>query len=143
MSPYATELAFARLDALRTLIDALNEAETPDEKRRCAVAIFNAPDPCDLDDEIELEDDKYDEDEDNEATEVETPHSDAEFQHNHQPEGDAPTPHDPASALTVATRHHVSGIPLDVLAGLTNEEIVTRVMAIADSVEFNRPAAPP
>ncbi len=60
MSPYAEELARARLDALRTLIDALNEAESPDEKRRCAVAIFNAPDPCDLDEEIQLEDDEDD-----------------------------------------------------------------------------------
>ena len=55
MSPYASELAHARLDALRTLVDALNQAETPEEKRRCAVAIFNAPDPSDLDDAIELE----------------------------------------------------------------------------------------
>ena len=67
MSPYALELASARLDALRTLIDALNEAETPDEKRRCAVAIFNAPDPCDLDDELDLEDN----DETNDAAENE------------------------------------------------------------------------
>ena len=60
MSPYATHLAHARLDALRQLVAALNQAETPDEKRRCAVAIFNAPDPCEIDDEIELEDDAED-----------------------------------------------------------------------------------
>ncbi len=64
MSPYASELARARLDALRALIDALNEAESPDEKRRCAVAIFNAPDPFDLDDEIEFKSDDDTNDED-------------------------------------------------------------------------------
>ncbi len=64
MSSYASELANARLNALRTLVDALKEAETPEEKRRCAVAIFNAPDPCDLDDEIELVDDEDDDDQD-------------------------------------------------------------------------------
>jgi hypothetical protein len=58
MSPYATELAHARLGALRELVDALNAAEDPAEKRRCAVAIFNAPDPCDIDDAIELDDDE-------------------------------------------------------------------------------------
>ena len=71
MSPYASELAHARLDALRTLVDALNQAETPEEKRRCAVAIFNAPDPSDLDDQIELvdDDDQDDQDEENEDSE--------------------------------------------------------------------------
>ena len=63
MSPYANELAHARLEALRELIDAMREAEDPAEKRRCAVAIFNAPDPCDFDDEIELEDDEEADDE--------------------------------------------------------------------------------
>ena len=48
-SPYAYELAHARLDALRQLIEALNSANSPAEKRRCAVAIFNAPPPSDLD----------------------------------------------------------------------------------------------
>ena len=57
MSPYASELARSRLDALRALVDALHQAKSPDEKRRCAVAIFNAPDPCDLDEEIEFSDD--------------------------------------------------------------------------------------
>ena len=66
MSPYASELAHARLDALRTLVDALNQAETPEEKRRCAVAIFNAPDPSDLDDQIELVDDEDQDDQDDE-----------------------------------------------------------------------------
>jgi hypothetical protein len=58
MSPYAQELAHARLDALRELVDALNAAEDPAEKRRCAVAIFSAPDPSDIDDAIELDDDE-------------------------------------------------------------------------------------
>src|SRR6185369_10382156 len=57
MSPYSQTLATARLDALQALVQALKDAETPDEKRRCAVAIFNAPDPCDLDDTIEFDDD--------------------------------------------------------------------------------------
>ena len=65
MSPYATTLAQARLDALRKLIAALNEADTPEEKRRCAVAILSAPDPCDLDDEIELADEGDEEQEEN------------------------------------------------------------------------------
>ncbi len=146
MSPYASELASARLDALRTLIDALNEAQTPDEKRRCAVAIFNAPDPCDLDDEIELEDDEGQEVTDTDTdtdTDTEPSNSEIHSQHDQHLDGAAPAPHDPASAITVAIRQHVSGIPLDVLANLTNEDIVSRVMAIADSVALNRPAAPP
>ncbi len=52
MSIYAQTLAQARLDALRRLLEALNEANTPDEKRRCAVAILNAPDPCEVDDYV-------------------------------------------------------------------------------------------
>ncbi len=71
MSPYAEELANARLDALRTLLDALKQAETPDEKRRCAVAIFNAPDPCDLDDAIELDDDPDDPDDPDDTDDAE------------------------------------------------------------------------
>ncbi len=58
MSPYASALATARLDAIRTLVDALNEAESPEEKRRCAVAIFNAPAPFDLDDATESVEDE-------------------------------------------------------------------------------------
>ncbi len=95
MSPYATELASARLDALRTLIDALNEAETPDEKRRCAVAIFNAPDPCDLDDEIELEeDDETDEADENE----ENDESEADDDSEDEDAGEEPTDGDAAQS---------------------------------------------
>jgi hypothetical protein len=75
MSPYAEKLAHARLDALEALMDALKDAESPDEKRRCAVAIFNAPDPCDLDDTIELIDDDSDSTEAN-ATSRGEPHAD-------------------------------------------------------------------
>ncbi len=85
MSPYALELATARLDALRTLIDALNEAETPDEKRRCAVAIFNAPDPCDLDDEIELE-----EEEEEESDAVNESENDSDVAHTSDPDRTLP-----------------------------------------------------
>ena len=50
MSPYAQSLAHARLEALHALIEALRAADTPAEKRRCATALFNAPDPNDIDD---------------------------------------------------------------------------------------------
>ena len=105
MSPYASELAFARLDALRTLIDALNEAESPEEKRRCAVAIFNAPDPCELDDEIELEDeDENDDDPDQEANEAETDSS-------NEPDDDAAAESDKHSDATHVAQHVESHAP--------------------------------
>ena len=63
MSPYAEELAHARLGAIRQLVTAMEATDDPAETRRCALAIFSAPDPCDLDDEIELVDDE-DENED-------------------------------------------------------------------------------
>jgi hypothetical protein len=72
LSPYAEELALARLDALRELIDAMTAAEDPAEKRRCAVAIFNAPDPCDIDDSVELEDDEETDEESNDEAEGES-----------------------------------------------------------------------
>ncbi len=143
MSPYATELASARLNALRTLIDALNEADTPEEKRRCAVAIFNAPDPCNLDDEIELKDDEDDEVDDNHAAEVETPDRYADSQHDHLPEGNAPTPHDPESALSSAIQDHMSRIPPVILARLTDDELIARSIALYDSGTFNHLVAPP
>ncbi len=52
MSRYAQTLAQARLQALHALQCALLEAATPDEIRRCAVAILNAPDPCEIDDAL-------------------------------------------------------------------------------------------
>ena len=58
MSPYAEELAHARLGAIRQLVTAMEATDDPAETRRCALAIFSAPDPCDLDDEIELVDDE-------------------------------------------------------------------------------------
>jgi hypothetical protein len=73
MSPYAQELAHARLGALRELVNALNAAEDPAEKRRCAVAVFNAPDPCDIDDAIELEDDEAEHEEVEEVPSQPTP----------------------------------------------------------------------
>ena len=145
MSPYATELASARLDALRTLIDALNEAETPDEKRRCAVAIFNAPDPCELDDEIELEDDEHDEDDedDNVTAEDEPSNNAADSQPEVQPDANAPAPHDPAPALSAAILQHISQIPPDILAQLTDDELIARSIALYDSGAFNHLVAPP
>ena len=142
MSPYATELASARLNALRTLIDALNEAETPDEKRRCAVAIFNAPDPCNLDDEIELEDDEDDED-DNVTAEDEPSNNAADSQPEVQPDANAPAPHDPAPALSAAILQHISQIPPDILAQLTDDELIARSIALYDSGAFNHLVAPP
>ncbi len=50
MSRYAQSLAGARIQALQV---ALQDATTPDEIRRCAVAILNAPDPCEIDDALE------------------------------------------------------------------------------------------
>ena len=60
MSHYSEKLACARYDALQVLIDAMRQADSPAEKRRCAVALLNAPDPCDLDNTIELIDDDDD-----------------------------------------------------------------------------------
>ena len=53
MSRYSHSLAQARLQALHALQAALLEAPTPDEIRRCAVAILNAPDPCEIDDALD------------------------------------------------------------------------------------------
>ena len=99
MSPYATTLAHARLDALRKLIAALDEADTPEEKRRCAVAIFNAPDPSDLDDEIECEEDETDDaDESDDA--LNQSESDSEVAQESKPDHAVPTgAHDLRCAL--------------------------------------------
>ncbi len=57
MSPYAQQLAHARFQAIHQLVTAMEATDDPAETRRCALAIFSAPDPCELDDEIELTDD--------------------------------------------------------------------------------------
>ncbi len=74
MSPYAETLANARIDAIKMLVDAMNDAEDPAEKRRCAVAILNAPEPNELDDEIEWTEDE-DEGNDDNTTEGESEES--------------------------------------------------------------------
>ncbi len=134
MSPYATELAEARLDALRTLIDALNEAETPDEKRRCAVAIFNAPDPCDLDDSIELEDD---EDQKGDDTE-----DDADIRADSEATEDS-AHSEPSPASTSHTTHPTSDISIGIPTGLTNEDIIAKAAALIRRGGLNHLTAPP
>ncbi len=126
MSPYASELAHARLDALRTLVDALNEAETPEEKRRCAVAILSAPDPCDLDDEIELVDDEDDDDQDDENEDSENQVSATQAESNVQENSaveDAPLQTSPASPADI--RHPPSEIPPDLSAEAINAKATT------------------
>jgi len=57
-STYSTELAQARLDALRALRDALAIADTPAEKRRAATAILKAPPPSEIDESLECFEDQ-------------------------------------------------------------------------------------
>ena len=146
MSPYALELAHARIDALRTLIDALNEAETPEEKRRCAVAIFNAPDPCGLDDEIELEDEfesKTDDPNDSDETDHHGTNS-AAAGHLSRDIGVLRSESHAQSnaAFTSDIAFPTSDISPDILEGLSDEEIIARAKALLDSGVFDHILAP-
>ena len=135
MSPYGEQLAHARLCALRKLIDALNEAETPDEKRRCAVAIFNAPDPCDLDDEIELVDDDQ-EPEESDESDIESAGDDANDE-NEDPEDD--DAHDDDDAAPAQTSTPASP-PLAALSDPRSRAAPIKTAAIASTPP---PPAPP
>jgi hypothetical protein len=137
MSPYAEELAHARVEALRQLIDAMREAEDPAEKRRCAVAIFNAPDPCDLDDEIELEEENEGEEEAEDADQTEDDSDEDEDSEeeadSESAEGTPNSPH-PRSAPTSDITHPTSDLPTDIIA---------KAKALLDSGAFDHLAAPP
>ena len=150
MSPYALELAEARLDALRTLIDALNEAETPDEKRRCAVAIFNAPDPCDLDDEIEVDDDDHEDDPQDENHIGEQSEDDSVVEEDSQgqeQEEESEEEEQQAAALNPLHELELSSRNLlgqnDPCAGLTDDEIIAKATALLNSGVFDHLVAPP
>ena len=143
MSPYATHLARARLDALRQLVIALNQAESPDEKRRCAVAIFNAPDPCELDDVIELDDDLQNSQNDptqNDESTSPVPPSIAAFgdrrcdaaTHASQPATSvAPAADSLASTSVIA--HPTPDLDID---NLSDEEIIAETAKLMNSPDF-------
>jgi hypothetical protein len=139
MSPYAEELAHARLEALRQLIDAMREAEDPAEKRRCAVAIFNAPDPCDLDDEIELEDEEDAEDADQTEDDLDEDEDSEEEADSESAEGtsDSPTALD-AHADDLEDEPSdtfVDDDPDDPRIGLTPEQIIAKGAAILNALQ--------
>ena len=150
MSPYALELAEARLDALRTLIDALNEAETPEEKRRCAVAIFNTPDPCDYDDEIEVDDDDHEDDPQDENHIGEQSEDDSVVEEDSQgQEQEEESEEEEQQAAALNPLHELersSGNLLgqnDPCAGLTDDEIIAKATALLNSGVFDHLVAPP
>ena len=122
MSPYAEQLAYARLEALRQLMAAMQATDDPAETRRCALAIFSAPDPCDLDDEIELVDDDNDEDaadtdesednvnSDSDSDSEEEEEEEEEEDSENQPSALTPAP-PPPPLLTSDIAHPTSDIP--------------------------------